>query len=50
MTDGTIARTPNPDCPACQAKRMHTKYEWAQFHPLAGTGRFHDVHVGKKST
>lgn len=34
----TIHRTPNPDCPACQAKRQHTAEEWFLHHPLAGTG------------
>lgn len=47
MSDGTIARTPNLDCPACQVKRLHVKAEWSAFHPLAGTGRIHDVAVGK---
>jgi hypothetical protein len=32
-----IARTPNPDCPACQVRRRHRLEEW-QHHPKAGTG------------
>jgi hypothetical protein len=38
-----IARTPNPDCPACLARRRHRPEEWLQFHPKAGTG-FHGAH------
>lgn len=34
-----IQRTPSPDCPACQARRLHRLEEW-QHHPKAGTG-FH---------
>ena len=34
-----MQRTPNPDCPACQARRRHRPEEW-QHHPKAGTG-FH---------
>lgn len=34
----TIARTLHPDCPACQAGRMHAPEEWAKFHPHAGEG------------
>ncbi len=36
--DATINRTPNPKCPACNAKRLHKKTEWKKFHPRAGTG------------
>lgn len=32
-----VFRTPNPDCPACQALRIHTVEEWHQYHPLAGS-------------
>lgn len=35
---GTIARTLHPDCPACQANRLHGGDEWAKFHPHAGEG------------
>ena len=37
-TDKTIDRTPNPDCPACQASRLHTEPERALYHPQAGHG------------
>lgn len=37
-----ILKTPNPDCLACQKKRMHTIDEFAIYHPLAGTGISHD--------
>jgi hypothetical protein len=36
--DPTIARTPAPGCPACQAQRRHTVKEWKEHHPLSGTG------------
>jgi len=32
-----VLRTPNPDCPACQAMRLHDDEEW-KYHPKAGTG------------
>lgn len=38
-----IARTRNPDCPACQRRRLDQPEEWKQHHPLAGTG-FHGAH------
>lgn len=34
----TIARTPNPDCLACQTGKRHSKGETAIFHPFAGHG------------
>ena len=34
----TVWRTPNPQCPSCQAKRMHSREEFSQFHKEAGTG------------
>lgn len=37
--EGSIHRTANPSCPACQAKRIHNTAEWTDFHPHAGTGR-----------
>lgn len=27
----------NPSCPACTAKRIHTKPEWDEFHPATST-------------
>jgi hypothetical protein len=33
-----VFRTPNLECPACQAKRIHVEEEWKKYHPLAGTG------------
>lgn len=36
--DPDILRTPNPQCPACLAQRIHTDPERAQFHPDAGHG------------
>ncbi len=38
--DLTIHRTSNPDCPACQAGRIHQPDEWTKFHPEAGSGIF----------
>jgi hypothetical protein len=37
----TTHRTPNPDCPYCQAKKLHPRYpvdELRKYHPDAGTG------------
>ena len=34
----TVHRTPNPTCPACQAKRLHTEQERETYHPLRTTG------------
>jgi len=31
-------RTPNPHCPACRAKRMHSAAQILEYHPLAGHG------------
>lgn len=31
-------RTPNPDCPSCQAGSLHTEEHWRKFHPDAGHG------------
>lgn len=28
-----VARTPNPECPACCAYRLHNDEEWREFHP-----------------
>ena len=28
-----MIQKPAPDCPACQAKRMHNPEEWEQYHP-----------------
>ncbi len=36
--DKTIARTTHPDCPACQAGRLHAGDEYARYHPQAGQG------------
>lgn len=36
----TIHRTSQPDCPACQAGRLHDLTEWFHFHPEAGGGIF----------
>lgn len=36
--EATIHSSSNPDCPACQEKRMHKEEEWKKYHPLAGTG------------
>src|ERR1051326_767150 len=30
--------SPNPHCPACEVKRLHTEIETGGFHPLAGHG------------
>jgi hypothetical protein len=35
---GLVNRSSNPDCPACQEKRLHIPEEWKLYHPLAGTG------------
>jgi hypothetical protein len=37
-SDADKLRTPNPDCPACIAKKMHNQEEWKKFHPNAGKG------------
>jgi hypothetical protein len=34
----TIYRTPNPDCPACALKTVHTPDDWKEFHPFTGHG------------
>lgn len=34
-----VARTPCPECPACQTKKLHTQGEYRHFHPLGGHGR-----------
>ena len=44
-----IARTPNPDCPACQEKRRHSPEEWRQYHPLAGSSGQEKQTMGSKS-
>ena len=31
-------RTPNHECPACIAGKMHTPEQWKEFHPHAGEG------------
>jgi len=28
----------NPNCPACQQKRMHKPEEWKLYHPMMGEG------------
>ncbi len=33
-----VDRTLNPNCPACINKRLHTKLEWGEYHPAAGSG------------
>jgi len=33
-----VIRTPNPDCPACKASRLHSEEEWKAYHPKRGTG------------
>lgn len=38
VSDQTIHRTPNPNCGACIAQRVHDNAEWAYFHPMAGHG------------
>ena len=46
--DPTVARTPAPGCPACEARRRHTADEWKLYHPQAGQGRA-DAAAGGKS-
>lgn len=37
--EASIQLSSNPDCPACQEKRLHVPSEWDKYHhPLAGTG------------
>jgi hypothetical protein len=36
--DADKLRTPNPACPACNQRRLHSSEERIQFHPLAGHG------------
>jgi hypothetical protein len=36
--DLIVMRTPNPACPACKVFRLHSKEEFAEYHPFAGTG------------
>ena len=43
MLHGNEVRTPNQNCPACLAKRIHREPEWKEFHPQAGTGIIADV-------
>jgi hypothetical protein len=33
-----ILRTPAPGCQDCEARRLHSKENWAKYHPLAGHG------------
>lgn len=33
-----ILRTINPNCPACRMSRLHTRGEWLDHHPDAGSG------------
>lgn len=46
--DLTVNRTPNPDCPACQVKRLHKPDEWKEYHPRAGEGV--DIRDSRKAT
>lgn len=39
----TTLRSPNTECPSCQAKTLHTKENWTTFHPLAGTGSIEGI-------
>ena len=48
--DQTVWRTPNPQCPSCQAKRMHSREEFSQFHKEAGTGTADAANAIKKAT
>jgi hypothetical protein len=38
MTTEQVLRSPNPNCPACAARRLHVAEEWMKFHTEAGTG------------
>jgi hypothetical protein len=33
-----VLRTPNRECPTCQAMKWHTEEQWRIYHPKRGTG------------